>query len=125
MKKQFAAMLLGASLIATPAFASDLEHSMEQLQKNHKAFGAATTNAQALTALNKMKAASATASKSYPRKVNSKDAAQVKAYQDSFIKLNGTLDQAIVLVKQNRLRDAKKLAVTIDQIKMEGHKRYR
>ena len=121
IKKTLATALLCSTLaFSSFSFADTLEHNMQTLGKNFKAFNKAKNQQDALAALDQMKAAALDAKHV---KLKSKD---VKAPSSDtlFDQLAAEIDKTRALVQVGQLEQAKAEGKKIAAIKDQGHAIY-
>ena len=121
IKKTLANVIFATTLsFSSFSFAADLEHNMEILGKNFKAFNTTDNQKDALKALSNMKSAALDAKKV---KLKTKDA-KAPTSDALFDQLVAQIDQTSSLVQAGKLDQAKLEAKKIAAIKDRGHAVY-
>ncbi|WP_374570860.1 cytochrome b562 [Acinetobacter sp.] len=121
IKKTLATAMLSAALsFSSLSFAGSLEHNMETLAKNFKAFNKAENKKDALKALDNMKAAALDAKKV---KLKTKDA-KAPTSDALYDQLTGQIDKTRTLVQAGKLDQAKAEGKKIAAIRDQGHAVY-
>ena len=113
---------IAANSITTTSIS--LAAEMKKMAASYRAFNTATSQQEALSALNDLRLATIQAGQVKPSKVQN-DAALVEGYQQSLLKMLEVIDQSIALVEQNQLEKAKENAKSLNQLKDEAHSLYR
>ena len=118
IKKTLANVIFATTLsFSRFSFAADLEHNMEILGKNFKAFNTTDNQKDALKALGNMKSAALDAKKV---KLKTKDAKALTS-DALFDQLVAQIDQTTSLVQAGKLDQAKVEAKKIAVMKAQGH----
>lgn len=118
IKKTLATVIFASTLsFSSFIFAADLEHNMEILGKNFKAFNTTNNQTDALKALNNMRFAALDAKKI---KLKTKDT-KAPTSDALFDQLVAQIDQTTRLVQAGKLDQAKLEGKKIAAIKAQGH----
>lgn len=121
IKKTLATVIFSAALsFSSLSFAGNLEHNMETLAKNFKAFNKAENQKDALKALDNMKAAALDAKKV---KLKTKDA-KAPTSDALYDQLTAQIDSTRALVQAGKLDQAKAEGKKIAAIRDQGHAVY-
>lgn len=115
------AMLSSSLLLSSFSFAASLEHNMETLAKNYKAFNKAETSADASKALDNMRISAVDA-----KKVKLKTTtAKVQTSDALYDQLIGQIDKTKSLVTAGQLEQAKVEGKKLTAIRDQGHQIYK
>lgn len=121
IKKTLATVIFSAALsFSSLSFAVSLEHNMETLAKNFKAFNKAENQKDALKALDNMKAAALDAKKI---KLKTKDP-KAPTSDALYDQLTAQIDSTRALVQAGKLDQAKVEGKKIAAVKERGHAVY-
>jgi len=121
-----ASLLLAAGLFSTPVLAdSPVELDMQAMAKAFKAASHADDAAQLQASLEQLKAAATHAKGEVPEKFKDEaaDGPNRQAYQQGLDQLIGQVDQALGLLKDGKLDEAKALLEEINSTKRTYHKK--
>ena len=122
IKKTFITAILSSSLfLSSFSFAASLEHNMETLAKNYKAFNKAENSADASKALDNMRVA-ALDSKKVKLKTQDKKAVTSDALYDQIVT---QIDKTKGFVTAGQLEQAKVEGKKIAAIRDQGHQIYK
>lgn len=121
IKKTLATLLFSSALLVSSlSFAETLEHNMEALAKNYKAFNKAENTKDAQKALDSMKTAALDA-----KKVKLKTADRKAPTSDAlYDQLIGQIDKTSTLLKAGQLAQAKVEGQKLKTIRDAGHSVY-
>ena len=120
-------LLVSTFSLSSIATASDLKHSMRDLNQSYKAFIKSKKTEDALYALNNMHDAVVESKQFRPKKLkaSSDQDEQVLAYEAILDDLLKNIDETKKLLLTDQFDVAKKNIVKIDELKKLGHQKFR
>jgi soluble cytochrome b562 len=120
-------LLVSTLSLSSIATASDLKHSMRDLNQSYKAFIKSKKTEDALYALNNMHDAVVESKQFRPKKLkaSSDQDEQVLAYEAILDDLLKNIDETKKLLLTDQFDVAKKNIVKIDELKKLGHQKFR
>ncbi|CAI2145507.1 cytochrome b562 [Serratia marcescens] len=124
LKALAALTLLAASSLAV---AADLGDDMDTLAENYKTVLNTDSAATLKQSLQNMRAAAQDAKQGTPPKLEDKaaDSPEMKDFRHGLDTLIGQIDQALALVNQGKVAEAKQLAQGFKQTRDANHKKFR
>lgn len=126
MFKKICLVVLATAAFCSPiAFANDeLKSGMQDMAKAVKAVDAATTNNEALTALNTLLNATEFSRNQFPDDLDLSDE-NILAYDGYFVEVIYEVETAIALVENNKLDDAKAVISKIADMRNKAHQQFK
>lgn len=129
MRKQILALLAISSLmlaISGPVSA-DTGSEMEVLARGLKVVKQSDNAADIKTALTEMRAAAQSAQQQTPPKLEGRagDSAELKDYRHVYDQLIAKIDDALKLVDEGKIKEAKGVATELAATRDAGHRKYR